>query len=122
MHTSVLVSVGDVDIALWRQCGVRAQIKRLAAVAWCRRIRHADSQHHLAVGRAFAHRMAEVVGEIEHVVRPDGSAMRAREPNVLPPRAQEVAVAIEHDDRMRAAVEYVDVVLAVHAHRGSFDE
>ena len=44
--------------------------------------------------------------------------MRHRE-DVFSPRTDELAVAIEHDDRMPAAVVDVHIVLAVHGHRRS---
>jgi hypothetical protein len=41
----------------------------------------------------------------------------ARGKRALAPRAQEIALAIEHDDRMLAAIERVDAVLAVDRDR-----
>jgi len=35
--------------------------------------------------------------------------------DALAPRAEKIPVAVEHDDRMLAAIEDVDVVLGVHA-------
>ena len=42
----------------------------------------------------------------------------ARGKRALAPGAQEVALAVEHDHRVLAAVEHVDAVLAVHRDRG----
>src|SRR4029079_9826922 len=60
--------------------------------------------------------MAGIVGQVERVVDIDVDAVRARK-LALAPRAQEIAFAIEHDDRMLAAVERVDAVLAVDRDR-----
>ena len=66
--------------------------------------------------RALAHRVVAVVGAVEIVVRVDVQAVRALE-QALAPALEEVAVAIEHHHRMLAAIEDVDVVLAVDRDR-----
>jgi hypothetical protein len=48
-------------------------------------------------------------------------AMRPAE-DALAPGAQEVAVLVEHRDRVVAAVEGVDIVMAVDADRGAIAE
>ena len=77
----------------------------------------ADGHDDLAFRRALAHRGAEIVGEVEHVIGAGRGAVSIDETDVLAPGAQELAVPIEHDHGMGAAVEHVDVVLAVHANR-----
>src|SRR6202040_3288312 len=76
--------------------------------------RHADLQHYLPVKRAFAEEMAAVVGQIDRIVRPHMNAVRPRI-LALAPGAQKIALAIEHHDRMFAAIENVDVVPGVDA-------
>ena len=66
--------------------------------------------------RALAHGVVAVVGAVEIVVGVDVHAVRALE-QALAPRAQEIALAIEHDHRVLAAIEDVDPILAVHADR-----
>ena len=63
--------------------------------------------------------MIAVVGEEHRVVRRHVQAMRARE-QPLTPGAQEIAFAVEHHHRMLAAIEHIDVVLLVDAHRADF--
>src|SRR5581483_3237073 len=117
VHARVLVAVRHVDLALRRERRVRAAIERVAAEAWRLDVRPSDRHQHLAVGRALAHRVSLVVGEVEHVVGTDRGAMRVGEADVLAPRAQKLALAIEYDDRIGAAREHVHVVFAVDAHR-----
>jgi len=47
--------------------------------------------------------------------------VRARE-HPLAPRAQEVALAVEHDHRVLAAIEHIHVVLFIDADRANFLE
>ena len=94
-----------------------AAIERIAAERRRRHVRCADAHQQLALGRELAHRVALVIGQIEQVVGTDGGAVRIGESDVLTPRSQKLPIAVEDDDRMRAAGEYIDVVLAVHAHR-----
>ena len=62
-------------------------------------------------------RVVAVVGQPDRVVGRHVDAVRAVE-HPLAPGAQEVAVAVEHDHRVLAAVEDVDVVLLVDPDRG----
>jgi hypothetical protein len=55
-----------------------------------------------------------VIGAIEIVVGIDVQAVRARE-QAFAETPDEIAVAVEHDHRMLAAIEDVDAVLAVDA-------
>ena len=71
--------------------------------------------------RAFAHGVVAVVGAIELVVGVDVHAVRAAEQAFAPAR-EEIAVAVEHDHRMLAAVEDIDAVLAVDGDRGDVVE
>ena len=69
------------------------------------------------VGELAAQGVVAIIGQPEGVVRGHVQAVGAAE-HALAPRAQKVAVAIEHDHRVRAAIERVDAVLPVDAHRG----
>ena len=113
VHLGVAVAVGHVDLALGRQRGVGAAAERLPAHERRRLAGHAEGHQHAAVERAFPHAMRAVVGAEDRVVRRHVHAVRARE-HAFAPRAQEIAGAVEHDHRMFAAVEHVDVVVAVH--------
>src|ERR1700758_3069329 len=65
----------------------------------------------------MANRVVAVVGQPDRIVRRHVDAMRPHE-DALAPRAQEIAVAVEHTHRVLAAVEGVDVVFLVDADRG----
>ena len=121
VHAGIAVAVGDVDLALRRQRGVSAAVERLAAHIRRRLFGNADRQEHLAVGRTLAHGVVAVVGAIEIVVGIDVQAVGARE-QAFAPTLDEIAVAVEHDHRVFAAIEDVDAVLAVDADRGDVGE
>ena len=113
----VAVAVRDVEIALRGQRGVRAAMERLAAHVGPRAPGMPMRQEHLAVERAVADGVVAVVGQPQRVVGRHVDAVRAVE-DALAPGAQEVALAVEDDHRVRAAVERVDPVLPVHPDRG----
>ena len=94
VHARVAVAVGDVEIALRRQRGVRAAVEGLAAHVGRGHAGHAEGQQHLAVERAVADGVVAVVGQPQRVVGRHVHAVRAAE-HALAPRAQEVAVAVE---------------------------
>ena len=121
VHAGIAIAVGDVDFAFRRQRGVGAAVERLAAHVRRRLVRNADRQQHLAVGAAFAHGVVAVVGAIEIVVGVDVQAMGAAK-QAFAPACDEIAVAVEHDNRMVAAVEDVDAVLAVDRDGGDVGE
>src|SRR5262249_35715432 len=60
----------------------------------------------------LAHGVVAVVGAVELVVGIDVEAVGAPE-EALAPAPDEVAVAVEHDHRVVAAIEHVDAVLAI---------
>ena len=98
-----------------------AAVKRLPAHVRRRLSGNAKLEQHLAVERAFAHEMAAIIREVDRVVGPHVDAVGA---GILPlaPGAQEVAVAVEDDDRVLAAVEDVDVIVLVDADRADLLE
>ena len=112
VDAGIAVAVGNIDLALRRQRGVGAAVKRLAAHERRGLVRDADGQQHLAVGRALAHGVVAVIGAIEIVVGIDVQAVGAVEQAFAPAR-DEIALAVQHHHRMVAAVEDVDAVLAV---------
>ena len=99
-----------------RERGVRAAVERLAAHIRRGFAGDADGQQHLAVEGALANRVVAVVGQPERVVRRHVHAVRPHE-DALAPRAQEIAVAVEHAHRVLAAVEGVNIVVLVDADR-----
>ena len=99
-----------------RQRGVGAAVERLAAHIGRGLARDADGEQHLAVERALANGMVAVVGQPDRIVRHHVDAVRAQE-DALAPRAQKIAVPIEHAHRVLAAVEGIDVVVLVDADR-----
>src|ERR1700693_3383771 len=66
-------------------------------------------------------RMVAVVGQPYRVVGRDMDPVRPAE-HTLAPGAQQVAVLVEHRDRMVAAVEGVDIVVAVDPDSGAIAE
>ena len=91
-----------------------AAVERLAAHVRSRLAGQAERHQHLAVQRALTNRVVAVIGQPHRVIRPHVQAVRAgKQP--LPPGAQEIAGAVEHDHRVLAAVEYIDVVAAIDA-------
>src|SRR6185437_1347062 len=65
-----------------------------------------------AIEAAFAHRMVAVIGAPDRLVRPHVDAVRAME-QPLAPRGEEIALAIEDDHRVGAAIEDVDAVAMI---------
>src|SRR6266852_2371667 len=108
-------------VALRRQRRMGAAVERLAAQE--RRPLAGDPQRHqhLAVERAVPHRVVAVIGQPDRVVRRDMDAMRPAE-HAFAPGAQEIAGFVEDRDRVVAAVEGVDIVMAVDADRGAIAE
>src|SRR5260370_24514109 len=121
VDTGIAIAVRDIDLALRRQRGVGAAVKRLAAHERRRLVRDADGQQPLAAGRALAHRMYANVGAGASSVCVDVQPVRAAE-QVFAPASDKIAFAVEHDHRMGAAVEDVDAVLAVHGDRSDVGE
>ena len=87
VHLGVAIAVGDVDLPVRRQCRVRAAVERLAAHIGRRLAGDTDLEQHLAVERAFAHKMAAVVGQVDRIV---WTHMDAVSPRILAfaPRTQ----------------------------------
>jgi TolB-like protein/class 3 adenylate cyclase/lipoprotein NlpI len=117
VDAGVAVAVRDIDLALRRQRGMGAAVKRLAAHIGLGRARDAQGHQHPAVECAMPDRVVAVVGQPDRVVRREMDAVRPGE-DAFAPGADEIAVAVEHRDRMRAAVEGIDPVMAVDADRG----
>ena len=112
MDAGIAVAVGNIDLAVRRQRGVGAAVKRLAAHEWRRLVRDADGQQHLAVGGAFSHGVVAIIGAIEMVVGVDMQTVRTVE-QAFAPAPEEISLAVQHHHRMVAAVEDIDAVLAV---------
>ena len=75
----------------------------------------------LSLGRELLHGVVEIVGAIDRVVGADRDPVRPDE-EVLAPRADESALAVEDDDGMFASVEDEDPVARVGRDAGDFDE
>ena len=88
-------------------------VKRLAAHKWRRLAGNAELEQDLAVQGDLAHEMAAIVGQEHRVV---GRHVNAVGPRILAlaPGSQETALSVEHDHRVLAAIEHIDVVVAVH--------
>jgi hypothetical protein len=112
----IAVAVGDVDLAFRRQSRMGAAVERFAAHIRRRPAGNAELQEHLAVERAFADEMPAIIGQVNRFVRSHMDAMRPRI-LALTPGAQKITLAIEHHDRVFAAVEHIDIVLGVDPDR-----
>ena len=109
----VAVAVGDVDVAgLGADRRVGRPVEGLAALQRGGLVGITDGQEQLALRRELPGGVMQVVGEPDGAVGADVDAVGA--PNLsLTPRAQELALAVEDDDRMRTPVEDPHVVLRV---------
>ena len=103
-------------MATWVQ-----RFERVAAHEGRGRAGDAQREQHGAVEVALADRVVAVVGQEDGFVGAHGDAVSAGV-KALAPGAQEVAVGVEHNHRMFAAVEHVDVVAGVASHRGALLE
>src|SRR5215813_531783 len=101
---------------------MRAVVERLAAHEGGRLPRNAKRHQDAAIERAMAHRMVAIVREPDRVVRRYMHAVRlAMGPGkeAFTPGAQQIAIVVEYGDRMLAAIEGIDNVLAVHPDCGA---
>src|SRR5215472_1492674 len=114
VHARVAVAIRHIDLARWRQRRVSTAVERFSAHEGGGLAGNAEFEQHLAGERDLAHEMAAVVGQEHRIIRRHMDAVR---PRVLTfaPRAQKIAVAVEHHHRMVAAVKDVDIVAAVDA-------
>src|SRR5258706_9318088 len=121
VDAGVAVPVRDVDLAFGRERSMGTAVEGLAAHERRRLVRDADGQQPLAVGRALAHRMVAIIGAIEIILGVDVQTMRAVE-QAFAPACDEIALAVEHDHRVGAAIEDIDAVLAVDRDRCDISE
>ena len=77
-------------------------------------------QKHLAIDCTLLYRVVQVIGAVEGVVGAYGKPVGPGE-HPFPPRLQETAIAVEYDHRVLAAVEHINPVLGVDAHRRHFN-
>src|SRR5207253_9175666 len=127
VHTAVAVAVGHVEVAPGPDREVRRTVEGtggardghvvLAVVAGVgRRIQRAERLQQLALRRELPDGVVTVVGGPHGAVGRDRDAVRAIGEVALAPRAQEAALLIVGDDRMVAAADQEDAILAVHGH------
>ena len=113
MDSSIAIAIRDIDVAIGREGGMRATAERLSAHEGGRLAFIADCEQQMPVQREFADGMVAVVGQIDALVRPDMRAVGIDE-LAMPPAGLELAMVIEHHNRMLATVEQIDVVLGIH--------
>src|SRR5215469_1557727 len=104
---------------------MRAVVERLAAHERGRLPRNTKRHQDATIERAMAHRMVAIVRQPDRVVGRDMHAVRlAMGPGKDPfaPGAQQIALAVEYRNRMVAAIEGVDVILAVDPDRSAIAE
>ena len=109
VDTRVAVAIRNIDVALRRHGGMGAAVERLSAHVRSRFPSSAQGEQNLAVKGALADRVVGIVGQPEGFIRRNEHTVR-RGKQTLTPGAQEIAVAVEHDHRVFAAVEDIDIV------------
>src|SRR6266511_3918112 len=119
MHARIAVAVRNINIALGREGYMRAAIKRFAALIGRRLSRNSDRQKNFSIQGAFADRVIAVIGQKNRLLRSDGRAVRPLE-NAVPPRPQQITIAVEDDHWMFAAGETIDLIFVIHGHGGDF--
>jgi hypothetical protein len=62
-----------------------------------------------------------IVRQVDRIVAIDEDAMRTLE-HPFAPRVEEASVFVEHNDRMLAATENVDLIARIDSDAGNFDE
>src|SRR5579863_4825110 len=98
---------------------MRASAEWLATHERRRLAGRSERHQHLPVQRAAPHAMGAVVGEPDCIIGSHMHAMRAWK-HAFAPGSQEIALAIEDDHRVFAAIENVDIVVAVDPDRADF--
>src|SRR5271165_634561 len=98
-----------------------AAVERLAAHIGRRFSGDAELEQHLAVERYLTDEVAAVIGQEHCVIRRHMDAVRTRILS-LAPRAQETARPVEHHHRVLAAIENINIVVAVDADAADFLE
>src|ERR1700741_2928936 len=96
-------------------------MERLPAHKRRRLAGNAELEQDLAVQRDFANKMAAIVGQKDHVVGRHMDPVGPRIP-LLAPRAQKIAPAIEDDHRVVAAIEDIDIVVAIDTYTADLFE
>jgi hypothetical protein len=91
---------------------VSAAVERFAAHVRSRLSRDADGENHFTFERALAHRVISIIGAVKILIRTDMYTVGALE-QAFAPGAQEVALTIEDDHWVSAAIEEVDLILLV---------
>src|SRR5437762_3968863 len=97
-------------------------IEGLALPLGRRLVGTAQRHEELPVEGEFLHRMQTVVDAIHQIVGADMNAVSTVAEQAFAPGAEEIALAVEHDYRMLAAVEHIDVVLRIDRDAGNLDE
>src|SRR5712692_11541359 len=127
VDAAIAIAVADVEIALGPDGQVGRAIERirrlrdrhvvLAVIARVRGgVRRAERHEQLAFRREATHRVVSVVGAPHRAVRGGGDAVGAVGEIPLAPGADEVALAVVHDDGVITAADQEDAVLAVDRH------
>ena len=98
-----------------------AAMKRLPAHVGSRLAGNAQREQHLSLQRAPADGVTAIVGEPDRVVGRHEDAVGAGK-HSFSEGAQEIAVAVEHDHWMLAAIEHIDIVVPVDADAADFLE
>src|SRR5262245_41477945 len=101
---------------------VRWTIEGIALPFRGRIIGTAQGHEELAIQGKLLHRMDAIIHTIDHIIRADMDAVRTGAEHALAPGAQEVAVTIEDNHWMLAAVKDVHVILGVHCDASHIDE
>src|SRR5262245_41693238 len=86
-----------------------------------RLIGRTNSKQELALGGELADSVVAIVSAVDGVVRTDVDGMGPAREEPFTPRTQQIALAIENDNRMLTACDQVDIVLGVDIDPRHFD-
>src|SRR6476646_8483348 len=113
MHARVAVSVGDINLSVWRKRHMRAAVEGLAALISRGLARNSDRHKDFSVEGALANRVIAVIGQKDRLIGTYSCAVRPLK-NTVAPGAEKITVPIEDDYRMLSSCEAVDLILSVH--------
>jgi len=117
VNVCVAVAVADINISIRCQRRVRAAIEWNTAHGAGRPPRDADFQKSETRQRELAYRMVSIIGAVDAPIVADMNAVRPGE-YPLAPGANDRSVPVEHDHWVVAAIEEIDIVVAVDGDSG----
>src|SRR5215470_18327394 len=115
MHFSVEITVGYEQVAgAGMDCQVRALVERLTTqrLGWFSP--DTEGHQHLSIQSALSHGMVEGVGQPDSIIGAHGNGVGVGKHFLVAPAVKKIALTVQDNDRMLAAVEQVDIVAGVN--------